>query len=1330
MKNLKVYQELVSQLELQSPEELVLFSAFDIERSRLFFASSANYVYTVHLNSSQKEGVANNALLNAGVEPIDLELEDCISSLDYLMEKEALVVGTLNGYLLLHIGDGNAAEIVGRVEGGVKQIVPSPDGSLLAVVTGFGQILVMTPDWEVLYETALEDVPEGVDVSDPISCHFESTVSWRGDGKYFATLSQMQNSSHSQGKIKIWERDSGALHASSELKAFVGTVMDWMPSGAKVAAVYDRKAEEKPPTIVFFEKNGLERNSFSVNGPVDGSVEMLKWNCSSDLLAAIVRYERYDAVKIWSFSNYHWYLKQEMRYSRKDGVRFMWDPLKPLRLICWTLSGKIITYNFIWVTAVMENSTAIVIDDSKILITPLALFLMPPPMCLFNLKFPSAVCDVALLSKNRKNHLAAYLSDGSLCVAELPAIDSWEEFEGKEISIEASCSEMTLGSLRHLVWLDSHVLLGVSYLEPGQINNNTLALTKGKDLSVSNGVQQFHILQEFDVLCSEDHLPGLITSSGWRVRASCQLTLGGPVVAIASNPVKGCSAFVQFDGGEVYEYASKLGMARASPERCLQRLDHDIKFSSSCPWMSVIPINEHGNLKALPFGLDSNNRIHVGGRMLCNNCSSFSFYSDSSDQFMTHLILTTKQDLLFIIEVVDVLLGNLEAKYEHFVCGMNKRKEENRNCINIWERGAKVVGVLHGDEAAVVLQTIRGNLECIYPRKLVLGSILNALVQQRFRDALLMVRRHRIDFNFIVDCCGWKLFLQRAAKFVAQVNNLTYITEFVCSMKNENVLETLYKNVVSLNCLIDAKCTLGENLKDCDAKGKVSSILLAIRTALEEEIPESPARELCILTTLARAEPPALEEALRRIKVIREKEISGLQDPSSKSHPSAEEALKHLLWLSDSEAVYETALGLYDLNLAAIVALNSQKDPKEFLPFLRELEQMPPAIMQYTIDLQLKRHEKALRHLASAGEVYYESCMNLMKSIPILFPLGLQLFTEPAKRSQVLEAWGDHLFGEKSFEEAANSYLCCSSLDKALKAYRACGDWKGALTVGGLLKLSKQDVQQLANELYDELQALGKPAEAAQVALEYCGDIEGAVRCYVSAREWEEALRVALRQGKEDLVMEVENAATNCATTLMGEYEEGVEKVGKYLTRYLAVRQRRLVLAAKLKSEDKTVNDVEDDATSQTSSSFSEMSAYTTGTRRGSGASISSSATSKGRRQRHKGGKIRAGSPGEEMALVEYLKGMSLTIGAQRELKTLLVTLLMLGKEDIARKLQRMGASYQLSQAAAVKLAEDTISNENIDEKAHTLDHYIQKIRGQLPQSDLLSWQSKVLLSH
>lgn len=103
-------------------------------------------------------------------------------------------------------------------------------------------------------------------------------------------------------------------------------------------------------------------------------------------------------------------------------------------------------------------------------------------------------------------------------------------------------------------------------------------------------------------------------------------------------------------------------------------------------------------------------------------------------------------------------------------------------------------------------------------------------------------------------------------------------------------------------------------------------------------------------------------------------------------------------------------------------------------------------------------------------------------------------------------------------------------------------------------------------------------------------------------------------------------------------------------------------------------------------------------------------------------------SPGEEIAVVEHLKGMALTGVAAHELKTLLGALMLLGKEETARKLQRIVWSFQLSQMAAVKLADDCVSSETMDTNGLSLDSYIDKLK-EFPDYLDPSWQSIILQS-
>jgi elongator complex protein 1 len=96
------------------------------------------------------------------------------------------------------------------------------------------------------------------------------------------------------------------------------------------------------------------------------------------------------------------------------------------------------------------------------------------------------------------------------------------------------------------------------------------------------------------------------------------------------------------------------------------------------------------------------------------------------------------------------------------------------------------------------------------------------------------------------------------------------------------------------------------------------------------------------LRTLDCNDPPKLEEAFKIIENLCEEEIAILINDGGggfdKSNISAEEAPKHLLCLLDLDVVFLATSGLHNLHLASVVSLNSQRDPKEFLPFLQDLE--------------------------------------------------------------------------------------------------------------------------------------------------------------------------------------------------------------------------------------------------------------------------------------------------------------------------------------------------------------------------------------------------------
>ena len=179
---------------------------------------------------------------------------------------------------------------------------------------------------------------------------------------------------------------------------------------------------------------------------------------------------------------------------------------------------------------------------------------------------------------------------------------------------------------------------------------------------------------------------------------------------------------------------------------------------------------------------------------------------------MSHALYTTKQDLLRIINLEEAFEADLSSRIVQDLSNLSlKKKDEPMSLQNpykkslkkeflkertIWEQSARLVASIGGSGAAVILQTIRGNLETIYPRNLVLGSIVATLCDSKFNEALLLARRHHINLNLIIDFKGWEAFVQCFVEFIKQVKNLNYITELICAVSVGNFGDSIYRDLL------------------------------------------------------------------------------------------------------------------------------------------------------------------------------------------------------------------------------------------------------------------------------------------------------------------------------------------------------------------------------------------------------------------------------------------------------------------------------------------------------------------------------------------------------
>jgi elongator complex protein 1 len=297
---------------------------------------------------------------------------DSILSLQHFADTSTSCMIMAGGDIILVRENSSPAEdlveIVGSVDAGISAAAWSPDEELLAITTLADTLLLMSRDIENIAsieltaadvnvsshvsvgwgkkETqfkgkrarTLQDptVPETVDEG-VLSAYDDHSVaiSWRGDGAYFAVNKVEEGR---RRMIRVYSRE-GHLDSVSEPVNGLEGALSWRPSGNLITGIC--RSHDKVE-VVFFERNGLRHGQFDLRFSAADLEAMpmclkLKWNSDSNVLSVLYS----DKVQLWTMSNYHYYLKQELMFPKPafHAVHCAWHPERPLALALST-SGK------------------------------------------------------------------------------------------------------------------------------------------------------------------------------------------------------------------------------------------------------------------------------------------------------------------------------------------------------------------------------------------------------------------------------------------------------------------------------------------------------------------------------------------------------------------------------------------------------------------------------------------------------------------------------------------------------------------------------------------------------------------------------------------------------------------------------------------------------------------------------------------------------------------------------------------------------------------------------------------------------------------------------
>ncbi|XP_047624063.1 elongator complex protein 1 isoform X3 [Phacochoerus africanus] len=873
----------------------------------------------------------------------------------------------------------------------------------------------------------------------------------------------------------------------------------------------------------------------------------------------------------------------------------MWDPVAPYRLHVLCQGWHYLCYEWHWTTDrssgdnLSDMANVAVVDGNRVLVTVFRQSVVPPPMCTYRLLLPHPVNQVMFSAHpTESNNLAVLDASNQISVykcGDSPSVDPTVKLgavggNGFKISLRTPHLEK-----RYKIQLENS--------EEEEVNPLTLSLLTWVQEDIFLAVSHSHSSPQ-SVLHYLTVAPSETDDELGQLNISSSVTVDGIIISVCCNS-KSKSVALQMAGGQILKYLWESPSLAVEPWK--NPGGFPVRFPYPCTQMELAMIGG----EECVLGLTDRCRFFINDTEVASNVTSFAVY----DEF---LLLTTHSHTCLCFCLREASLKTLQA-------GLSSSHVPNAESLRKVERGSRIVTVVPQD-TKLILQMPRGNLEVVHHRALVLAQIRKWLDKLMFKEAFECMRKLRINLNLIHDH-NPKVFLENVDTFIRQIDSVNHINLFFTELKEEDVTKTMYP---------PPSTPTVQPSSDPDGK-KVDLICDAMRAAMENINPHKYC--LSILTSHVKKTTPELETVLQKVH-----ELQG-NAPLVPDAVSAEEALKYLLLLVDVNELYDHSLGTYNFDLVLMVAEKSQKDPKEYLPFLNTLKKMETNYQRFTIDKYLKRYEKAIGHLSKCGPEYFPECLNLIKD-KNLYNKALELYPPDSQQYKDISiAYGEHLLQEHLHEPAGLVFARCGAHEKALSAFLACGNWRQALCVAAQLELTKDQLASLGRTLAGKLVEQRKYSDAAAVLEQYAQDYEEAVLLLLEGAAWEEALRLVHKYNRPDII------ETNVKPSIL----EAQKNYMAFLDSQSAIFSRhknRLLVVRELKEQAQQVNLDDEAPHGQESDLFSETSSVMSGSDMSgryshSNSRISARSSKNRRKAERKKHSLKEGSPLEDLALLEAL---------------------------------------------------------------------------------------------
>ncbi|KAK7492537.1 hypothetical protein BaRGS_00016203 [Batillaria attramentaria] len=1120
----------------------------------------------------------------------------------YLPDQTGVCLATSNGNLALWALDLNELECVGSVESGLTSMAWSPDQELLVLTTGAATVIIMTREFDPVTEMPLHSDEFGEGELMAVGWGKKETQFHGSEGKQ-AAQRQKESSQPAlpwddrQPRVK-WRGDGQFFAVSSINPA----------NGARYIRVWSREGALQ-----------------STSEPMNGLEQALFWKPSGSLVASTQRKpNKHDVVFFEKNGLQHGEFTLPFGVKEVKVTELMWNMDSTILAVwCQDLpfesstepTSEVQSYVQLWTCSNYHwslkqslsfggrhgNVAAVTWDPEHAgrlhVVTSVGQYLQYTWTWATNHSLGQTSCDPANV----------FLINGSTVgVTPLRKMVVPPPMSAYQLLLPSPASQVVSPASPADAAGDIAVLTNDNQLLVFSSDVKSPTENKAVKLDAAGG-------DGFFAQCSTPTL---------RATYRTPVMVEDSVISLSVNTEIASSVAVQLITGTVLRFS--LEDESLLPWETVD--GRELHFPFACSQMEVTSFcGEEAVL-----GLTDRFRFYVNGTEVASNCTSFAVHGE-------FLLLTTLSHTVRCI--------NRHTPVKDLPSLSDGKAHPFDESIRRVERGSRIVAVV-AEDTKLVLQMPRGNLETIHPRALVLAAVRRLLDKCDFGSAFTIMKKHRINLNLLYDH-NPQVFLQHVADFIHQVSTVTNINLFLTELQEDDVTVTMY--TAAYNRASATSAASGNVSTQSKGPSKVDTVCDAIRRTLETE--DADRYRLAVLTTYVKKTTPELQKALELVWELRE---SG----ETKGGIGAEEALKFLLFLVDVNNLYNAALATYNFDLVLMVAEKSQKDPKEYIPFLNQLRRLEENYCKFTIDKHLKRYTSALKHIAICGADHFNECVDLVQEHK-LYTEALKLFpTDSLEFKTLAREYGHYLREKNRHDEAGIAFMRAEYWQLAFDSFVTALSWRQAMCMAAQLNFDPAHMADAARKMAVRLKDSKRCCEAAVL--------------FEHHAKWEEALRLMYTYQRTDIIeTHLRDAVSDACRETMATLEAQQAEMEHHVAR-LAVVRVSLYLSVATASEDHHPDNPNADLFSDTSSATGESIQSSIDSNRSTVFSKMSGRSNRNRRKAdHKKWSLKEGSPFEDCALIDAIAKIITSVDGMRdEINALLRVLVQFHQVEPAEQLQ------------------------------------------------------------